>query len=179
MAAMFCVSGGRPLKGTVGPAGNKNAALPILAAPLLTDGPCRIDNVPHIRDVETMLALLAGLGAAVSWTGPNTVDVDASRAESRELDAALCARIRASILLAGPMLARFGRVSLPPPGGDIIGRRRVDTHLLALERLGAEITVGDTYQIEGKRLAAADIFLDRSEEHTSELQSLAYLVCRL
>ena len=102
MAAMFCVSGGRPLKGTVRPAGNKNAALPILAATLLTDGPCRIDNVPHIRDVETMLALLAGLGAAVSWTGPNTVDIDASRAESRELDAALCARIRASILLAGP-----------------------------------------------------------------------------
>ena len=168
MAAMFCVSGGRPLKGTVRPAGNKNAALPILAATLLTDGPCRIDNVPHIRDVETMLALLAGLGAAVSWTGPNTVDIDASRAESRELDAALCARIRASILLAGPMLARFGRVSLPPPGGDIIGRRRVDTHLLALERLGAEITVGDTYQIEGKKLAAADIFLDEPSVTATE-----------
>src|SRR2546428_3933386 len=115
-----------------------------------------------------MLALLVGLGAAVSWTGPNTVDVDASRAESRELDAALCARIRASILLAGPMLARFGRVSLPPPGGDIIGRRRVDTHLLALERLGAEITVGDTYQIEGKRLAAADIFLDEPSVTATE-----------
>src|SRR2546428_13900430 len=117
MAAMFCVSGGRPLKGTVRPAGNKNAALPILAATLLADGPCRIDNVPHIRDVETMLALLVGLGAAGSWTGPNTVDVDASRAGSRELDAALCARIRAPVLLAGPMLARLGRVGLLPPGG--------------------------------------------------------------
>src|SRR3989454_9825180 len=168
MAAMFCVSGGRPLKGTVRPAGNKNAALPSRGAPPPAAGPCRIDNVPHIRDVETMLALLAGLGAAVSWTGPNTVDIDASRAESGGLDAALCARIRASILLAGPMLARFGRVSLPRPGGDIIGRRRVDTHLLALERLGAEITVGDTYQIEGKKLAAADIFLDEPSVTATE-----------
>src|SRR6266571_359247 len=168
MAATYCVSGGRALKGTVRPAGNKNAALPILAATLLVDGPCRIDGVPRIRDVETMLALLEGLGVTAQWTGPNAVEVDASHAEPRELDAALCARIRASILLAGPMLARFGRVSLPPPGGDIIGRRRVDTHLLALERLGAEITVGDTYQIEGKKLAAADIFLDEPSVTATE-----------
>src|SRR6266699_3918695 len=114
--------------------GNKNAALPILPATLLADGPCRIDNVPHIRDVETMLALLAHLGADVQWLAPNTVEVNTARAEPRELDPALSARIRASILLAGPMLARFGRVSLPPPGGDVIGRRRVDTHFLALER---------------------------------------------
>ncbi len=159
MPPSFCVTGGRALKGTIRPAGNKNAALPILAATLLADGPCRIDNVPHIRDVETMLALLEHLGAAVRWDGPNTVEVDAGKAEPRALDPALCAKIRASILLAGPMLARFGRVSLPPPGGDVIGRRRVDTHLLALERLGAEITVGDTYKLEGK-LRGADIFLD-------------------
>src|SRR5947199_4810447 len=168
MAAMFCVSGGRPLKGTVRPAGNKNAALPILAATLLTDGPCRIDNVPHIRDVETMLALLAHLGAAVEWTGPNSVAVDATRAGPRELDPALCARIRASILLAGPMLARFGRLSLPPPGGDVIGRRRVDTHFLALEQLGAEVTVGATYQLEAKKLSGADIFLDEPSVTATE-----------
>ncbi len=168
MAATYCVSGGRALKGTVRPAGNKNAALPILAATLLVDGPCRIDGVPRIRDVETMLALLEGLGVTAQWTGPNAVEVDASHAEPRELDAALCARIRASILLAGPMLARFGRVSLPPPGGDIIGRRRVDTHLLALERLGVTITVGDTYQFEGKKLAAADIFLDEPSVTATE-----------
>src|SRR5437879_7064380 len=161
MPPSFRVSGGRPLKGTIRPAGNKHAALPILAATLLADGPCQIDNVPHIRDVETMLELLAHLGAAVQWTGPNSVEVDAARAEPRELDPALCARIRASILLAGPMLARFGRVHLPPPGGDVIGRRRVDTHFLALERLGAGITVGDTYQVEAPRgLVGADIFLD-------------------
>src|SRR5207249_1364662 len=159
MPPSFSVTGGRALKGTIRPAGNKNAALPILAATLLADGPCRIDNVPHIRDVETMLALLVHLGADVRWLGPNSVEVNTARAEPRELDPALCARIRASILLAGPMLARFGRVSLPPPGGDVIGRRRVDTHFLALERLGADVSVGDAYKLEGK-LKGADIFLD-------------------
>src|SRR5882762_10624069 len=147
MPPSFAVTGGRALKGTVRPAGNKNAALPILAATLLADGPCRIDNVPHIRDVETMLELLAHLGAAVAWTAPNSVEVNTAAVEPRELDPRLSARIRASILLAGPMLARFGRVSLPPPGGDVIGRRRVDTHFLALERLGAEVTVGAAYKL--------------------------------
>src|SRR5213078_1765595 len=128
MPASFCVTGGRVLKGTIHPAGNKNAALPILAATLLADGPCSIDNVPHIR-------------AAVRWTGPNSVEVNTAGAEARDLDHKLCARIRASILLAGPMLARFGRVTLPPQGGDVIGRRRIDTHFLALEQLGADVTV--------------------------------------
>src|SRR6266568_4191530 len=168
MPPSFRVTGGRPLSGTIRPAGNKNAALPILAATLLADAPCRIDNVPRIGDVETMLALLAHLGAEVRWTGDHTVEIDPAHAAPRELDPALCARIRASILLAGPMLARFGRVSLPPPGGDIIGRRRVDTHLLALERLGVTITVGDTYQFEGKKMAAADIFLDEPSVTATE-----------
>jgi UDP-N-acetylglucosamine 1-carboxyvinyltransferase len=168
MPSTFYVSGGRTLKGTVRPAGNKNAALPILAATLLADGPCRIDNVPRIRDVETMLELLAHLGGVARWTGPNTVEVDASRAEPRELDPALCARIRASILFAGPMLARFGRVTLPPPGGDVIGRRRVDTHFLALEQLGAAITVGNAYTLEARPLAGADIFLDEPSVTATE-----------
>src|SRR5881296_3056817 len=168
MAPAFCVTGGRPLKGTIRPAGNKNAALPILAATLLADAPCRIDNVPKIGDVETMLALLVHLGAGVRWSGDHTVEIDPAHAAPRELDPALCGRIRASILLAGPTLARFGRVALPPPGGDVIGRRRVDTHLLALEQMGAEITVGDTYQIEGKKLAAADIFLDEPSVTATE-----------
>jgi UDP-N-acetylglucosamine 1-carboxyvinyltransferase len=159
MPPSFRVTGGRPLHGTIRPAGNKNAALPILAATLLADGPCRIDNVPRIRDVETLLALLQHVGATVQWQGTNTVEIDTSRAEPKPLDPQLCKEIRASILLAGPMLARFGRVTLPPPGGDVIGRRRVDTHFLALERLGAEITVGDAYKFEGK-LKSADIFLD-------------------
>ncbi|PYO59464.1 MAG: UDP-N-acetylglucosamine 1-carboxyvinyltransferase, partial [Gemmatimonadetes bacterium] len=178
MPPSFSVTGGRALKGTIRPAGNKNAVLPILAATLLADGPCRIDNVPHIRDVETMLALLAHLGAEVRWLGPNTVEVNTARAEPRELDPALCARIRASILLAGPMLARFGRVSLPPPGGDVIGRRRVDTHFLALERLGAEVTVGAAYQLEAKSLAGADIFLDETSVTATENALMAAVVAR-
>lgn len=178
MPASFCVTGGRPLKGTIRPAGNKNAALPILAATLLADGPCRIDNVPRIRDVETMLELLAHLGAAVRWLGPNSVEVDTTRAEARELDAALCARIRASILLAGPMLARFGRLSLPPPGGDVIGRRRVDTHFLAFERLGANITVGATYQLEARHLVGADIFLDEPSVTATENALMAAVAAR-
>ncbi len=159
MPPSFRVTGGRALSGTIRPAGNKNAALPILAATLLADGPCRIDNVPRIRDVETLLALLQHVGASVQWLGTNTVEVDTSRTEPKALDPALCKEIRASILLAGPMLARFGRVTLPPPGGDVIGRRRVDTHFLALERLGADVSVGDAYKLEGK-LKGADIFLD-------------------
>src|SRR3989442_3490322 len=99
MAPAFCVTGGRPLKGTIRPAGNKNAALPILAATLLADAPCRIDNVPKIGDVETMLSLLAHLGAAVRWTGDHTVQIDPSYAAPRELLPALCARILSSILL--------------------------------------------------------------------------------
>jgi UDP-N-acetylglucosamine 1-carboxyvinyltransferase len=160
MPPRFLVRGGRPLNGTVRPAGNKNAALPAIAATLLADGPVELGNMPRIRDVETMLDLVADLGAAVEWTGPNTVRVDARGAESKALNPDLCARIRASILLAGPLLARFGRVTLPPPGGDVIGRRRVDTHFLALEQLGASLALGASYQIEAKQLKGTEIFLD-------------------
>jgi UDP-N-acetylglucosamine 1-carboxyvinyltransferase len=160
MPPRYLVRGGRPLSGTVRPAGNKNAALPAIAATLLADGPVELGNIPRIRDVEAMLELVADLGATVEWTAANSVRIDAGKAESRPLNPDLCARIRASILLAGPLLARFGKVTLPPPGGDVIGRRRVDTHFLALEQLGAELAVGDRYEIEAKRLTGADIFLD-------------------
>src|SRR5882724_10549049 len=178
MAAMFCVTGGRPLKGTIRPAGNKNAALPILAATLLTGGVCRIDNVPRIRDVETMLDLLRHLGADTQWIGPNAVAVDTASAELRAVDPVLSARIRASILLAGPMLARFGKVTLPPPGGDVIGRRRVDTHFLALEQLGAEVTVGEEYKVEAKHLSGADIFLDEPSVTGTENALMAATAAR-
>src|SRR5258707_4403918 len=141
MPPSFRVRGERPLSAMIRPAGNKTAAVPILAATLLADGPCRIDNVPRIRDVESLLALLQHVGAAVQWHGTNTVEVDTSGAEPKALDPALSKEIRASILLPGPMLARFGRVTLPPPGGAVIGRRRLDTHFLALERLGAHATL--------------------------------------
>ena len=147
MPARFQVQGGHSLNGTIRPAGNKNAALPILAATLLADGPVTLTNVPRIRDVEAMAALLLHLGARVEWTGPNSLAVDSRAVTDRPLDPSLCAQIRASILFAAPLLARFGRVSLPPPGGDVIGRRRIDTHVLALEALGATVLFGDHYAI--------------------------------
>ena len=174
MPPRFLVRGGRPLRGAIRPAGNKNAALPILASTVLADGPMELDNIPRIRDVETILALLVDLGASAEWIGPNLVRVDARQVRPKPLDPKLCARIRASILLAGPLLARFGKVTLPPPGGDVIGRRRVDTHFLALEQLGASVTVGDRYELEAKKgLIGADIFLDEPSVTGTENAVLA------
>ncbi len=160
MPPRYLVRGGSTLRGTLRPAGNKNAALPAIAAAVMAEGPVELDNMPRIRDVETMLAILAEMGAGVEWLELNHVRIDPRTIENKPLDPRLCARIRASILLAGPLLARFGRVTLPPPGGDVIGRRRVDTHFLALEALGAEVQLGDNYELYGKALKGADIFLD-------------------
>src|SRR4051795_1108039 len=168
MPPRFLVRGGRPLRGTVRPAGNKNAALPILAATVLADGPMELENIPHIRDVETMLALLVDLGASAEWTGPNAVRVDTRALRPKPLDPGLCAKIRASILLAGPLLARFGSVTLPPPGGDVIGRRRVDTHFLALQQLGATFTFDDAFVLRASKLRGADVFLDEPSVTATE-----------
>ncbi|HEU4680849.1 MAG TPA: UDP-N-acetylglucosamine 1-carboxyvinyltransferase [Gemmatimonadales bacterium] len=178
MPPRFLVQGGRQLRGTVRPAGNKNAALPILAATVLADGPVDLDNIPRIRDVETMLALLVDLGATAEWVGPNAVRVDARALKPKPLDPALCAKIRASILLAGPLLARFGSVTLPPPGGDVIGRRRVDTHFLALEQLGASVMVGDRYELEAKGLKGDDIFLDEPSVTGTENALMAAVMAK-
>lgn len=178
MPPRFVVQGGRALNGSVRPAGNKNTALPAIAATLLADGPVDLGNMPRIRDVETMLALVADLGATVEWTGPNTVRVDARPARPKPLDPALCSRIRASILLAGPLLARFGTVTLPPPGGDVIGRRRVDTHFLALEQLGASLSLGESYEIEAKALTGAEIFLDEPSVTGTENALMAAVMAR-
>ncbi|HEX7335897.1 MAG TPA: UDP-N-acetylglucosamine 1-carboxyvinyltransferase [Gemmatimonadales bacterium] len=177
MPPRFLVQGGRQLRGTVRPAGNKNAALPILAATLLADGPVDLENIPRIRDVETMLALLVDLGATAEWTGANAVRVDTRSVKPKPLDPGLCAKIRASILLAGPLLARFGSVTLPPPGGDVIGRRRVDTHFLALEHLGASVMVGDRYELEGK-LKGDDIFLDEPSVTGTENALMAAVMAK-
>jgi UDP-N-acetylglucosamine 1-carboxyvinyltransferase len=178
MPPRFLVQGGRPLKGTVRPAGNKNAALPILAATVLADGPVDLDNIPRIRDVETMLALLLDLGASAEWTGTNALRIDTRGLKPKALDPALCAKIRASILLAGPLLARFGSVTLPPPGGDVIGRRRVDTHFLALEHLGASVMVGDRYELEAKSLRGDDIFLDEPSVTGTENALMAAVMAK-
>jgi UDP-N-acetylglucosamine 1-carboxyvinyltransferase len=135
----FQIEGGKPLEGEVTASGNKNAALPLLTACLLTDEPVTLHNVPDIGDVQTMRKLLMSLGATIENLGPHSWRIQAAKVYAADLDPDLCRSIRASILLAGPMLGRIGEIELPPPGGDVIGRRRVDTHLLALRALGAQV----------------------------------------
>jgi UDP-N-acetylglucosamine 1-carboxyvinyltransferase len=165
-AEAFVIEGGRPLSGRIRAAGNKNGALPILAACLLTNEPVVVRNVPRILDVETMLELLSDVGADVSWIGDD-VHVQAAEITKRELDDELCSRMRASFLLTGPLLARLGSVSAPPPGGDVIGRRRLDPHIHALAELGAEIEVGRRYEMRGA-LRGKNVFLDEASVMATE-----------
>ncbi len=160
------IEGGKPLSGRVRAAGNKNGALPILAACLLTDEPVLLQNLPRIRDVLTMLGLLSQLGAEVEWTGANEVRICAQNI-GHEVDHELASRIRASFLLAGPLLARLGRASVPPPGGDIIGRRRLDPHFHAFAELGAAFELSERYELSGT-LAGAHIHLDEASVMATE-----------
>src|SRR5918992_1938429 len=164
----FVIEGGTPLSGRVSAAGNKTGALPILAATLLASEPVVLSNVPRIRDVETMLALLADVGADVEWIAPNVVRIDSGNASKVELDPELCSRIRASFLLAGPLLARFGRASVPPPGGDVIGRRRLDPHVHALAELGVEIEINGRFDMRTSGLQGRRIFLDEASVMATE-----------
>ncbi len=174
----FIVDGGHPLSGTVRPSGNKNAALPIIASALLTDQPVLLENVPRIRDVETLVDLVRSVGASAEWTGRNALRIHAATVRAADLDPVLCAKIRASILLAGPLLARCGEVVLPPPGGDVIGRRRVDTHFLAFERLGATYSVGERFVIKASQLVGADILLDEPSVTGTENALCAAIAAR-
>jgi UDP-N-acetylglucosamine 1-carboxyvinyltransferase len=164
----FVIEGGTPLGGRVSAAGNKNGALPILAATLLASEPVTLHNVPRIRDVDTMVALLADIGAEVEWIGPNDIRVDTANAHKTDLDAELCSRIRASFLLAGPLIARFGRASVPPPGGDVIGRRRLDPHIHALAELGVDISINGTFDMRTDGLRGRRIFLDEASVMATE-----------
>src|SRR6476660_7919129 len=168
LAESFVIEGGQPLSGRVRAAGNKNGALPVLAACLLTSEPVVLSNVPRIRDVDTMMALISALGAEVEWTGENEVRVHAADVSSHELDPDLARRIRASFLLAGPLLARLGRASVPPPGGDVIGRRRLDPHIHALAELGAQIDVNGRYEMQTSGLRGRPIFLDEASVMATE-----------
>jgi UDP-N-acetylglucosamine 1-carboxyvinyltransferase len=156
----FIVEGGRRLSGTIRPAGNKNAALPILCAALLTDQAVTLENVPHIKDILSLVELIKQAGATAEWTAPNTLVITAKAVRGDTLDPALCTRIRGSILLAAPLLARAGEVHLAPPGGDVIGRRRLDTHFLALEALGAEHEFAERIVFRTRGLRGVDLFLD-------------------
>ena len=155
----FVIEGGRPLSGTIVPAGNKNAALPLLACSLLTAEEVVLHNVPIIRDVEAMLDLLADLGVRVSKRDDNTVVLQADEAGKTEADAMLAERIRASFLVAGPLLTRFGTALMPPPGGDVIGRRRLDPHLDAFRALGATVHHGRDIDISAPEGGLQPCFL--------------------
>ncbi|HEX2121498.1 MAG TPA: UDP-N-acetylglucosamine 1-carboxyvinyltransferase [Thermoanaerobaculia bacterium] len=165
----FVVEGGRRLEGTIRPGGNKNAALPILTACLLTDEPVVLRNLPDIQDVRVMLQILEGLGARVERIEQNVFRIHARGEISSNPDVELSKKIRASILLAGPLLARCGQVAVAKPGGDAIGRRRVDTHLLALEALGAQIEVSaNEYRMSVRELRGKNMFLDEASVTATE-----------
>jgi UDP-N-acetylglucosamine 1-carboxyvinyltransferase len=170
----FLIEGGVPLSGTMVPAGNKNGALPILAASLLTDEEVVIGNVPRIRDVEAMLEILRCLGVSVSWKAANEVVLCASDVRDVEVEPELAELIRASFLLAGPLLARFHRAVMPPPGGDVIGRRRLDPHLDAFRAMGALTECGREIVLSAPRgLRPSDVFLDESSVMATENALLA------
>jgi UDP-N-acetylglucosamine 1-carboxyvinyltransferase len=174
----FVIEGGRPLRGSIRAAGNKNAALPIIAAALLTDEPVTLTNVPAIRDVESMLALVADLGVEVQRSDDSTVRIQAEDIRKHELDEELCTRIRASILLAGPLLARWGEAVVPPPGGDVIGRRRLDTHIHAFSRLGADIRANRGFHMRAQGLVGAHVFLDEASVTGTENAVMAAVLAQ-
>jgi UDP-N-acetylglucosamine 1-carboxyvinyltransferase len=170
----FVIQGGAPLSGEIVAAGNKNAALPILAACLLTEEDLILRNVPRIRDTEAQVAILAKLGVEVEWLGFNDLRLCAANVATTDVDEGLAARIRASFLLAGPLLARFGEVRMPPPGGDTIGRRRLDPHLDAFRDLGATITGSRMIELHASGgLEACEIFMDEPSVMGTENALLA------
>jgi UDP-N-acetylglucosamine 1-carboxyvinyltransferase len=174
----FIIEGGVPLQGEVTPAGNKNAALPLLAACLLTEEPVVLRNVPHIKDVLVMRKLVESLGAQVDDLDDRTWRITARDLRPADLDPDFCRRIRASILVAGPMTARIPEFKLPPPGGDVIGRRRLDTHILALRALGVDVRYerGFTFRSEGLR--GSDFLMDEASVTATENAIMAAVLAR-
>ncbi len=169
MSQQFVIQGGHALAGTVTPTGNKNAALPILAAVLLSDEEIILENVPDILDVHAMLAILDDLGVSVREEPDGALAFKADRLRGVSLDPDLCRRLRASVLFAGPLLAREHAVDLPMPGGDFIGRRRIDTHLMAFRELGATVEVAErVYRMSHQGLRGAEIFLDEASVTATE-----------
>jgi len=166
----FLIEGGQPLRGEIIPSGNKNAALPLLAACLLTDEPVVLHNLPDIGDVRTMRRLLESLGVGIETLDVHTWRIQASQVREADLDPDLCRGMRASILLAGPMVKRTKKIELPPPGGDVIGRRRVDTHLLALGAMGVDFAYSEgEFRLHAPRgLHGADILLDEASVTATE-----------
>lgn len=172
----YLINGGTPITGTVRASGNKNAALPCIAASLLTEEEIVLRNVPDIEDVHVMVSILRSLGVTAEQRDANTWRFDSSALRSSEITADLASRIRASILFAGPLLARTGSVVLAPPGGDVIGRRRLDTHFLALEGLGATVSVDGAFHLTVGRLTGGELFLDEASVTATENAIMAAVV---
>jgi UDP-N-acetylglucosamine 1-carboxyvinyltransferase len=164
----YAIEGGFPLKGRIKASGNKNAALPCLAATLLTDQPVVLRNLPEIEDVHVMIEILTTLGSSVQKIGHNEYRLQTLDITREEIPPHLAQKIRASVLLAGPLLARKGRVLLPPPGGDVIGRRPLDTHFLALMELGTRVESGNFFVLTANKLKGAAIFLDETSVTATE-----------
>lgn len=175
----FIINGGIPLNGELTPSGNKNAALPLLAACLLTSEPVTLHNVPDILDIKALLKLLESLNVKIEPLSQTSFRFDSSDIRPADLDPTLCRQIRASILLAGPLISRVNELNLPPPGGDIIGRRRVDTHFLAFSRLGVTTTIVDNqFHFESKGLIGADILLDEASVTATENAIMACVLAK-
>ena len=164
----YVIEGGYPIRGRVRASGNKNAALPCIAASLLTDEPVILSNIPDIEDVHVMLEILVDLGARVERRGANEWEICCASVNETEIPEESATQVRASILFAGPMLGRSGKVTLAPPGGDVIGRRRLDTHFLALKGLGASVEVNGRYVITANKLVGLDLFLDEASVTATE-----------
>jgi len=174
----YHIHGGIPLNGTIKVSGNKNAALPCIAASLLTDEPVILQNIPDIEDVHVMLDVFTALGGEAVNIEPNTWQLQLRDIKCSEIPREQAKKIRASILFAGPLLARTGKVILPPPGGDIIGRRRLDTHFQVLTELGAKVKVGETFSFSAKSLEGADIFLDEASVTATENAIMAAVLAK-
>ncbi|MDR1587546.1 MAG: UDP-N-acetylglucosamine 1-carboxyvinyltransferase [Treponema sp.] len=174
----YLIEGGFPLNGTIKASGNKNAALPCIAAALLTDEPVILRNIPDIEDVQVMLEVYTALGGEAEILGPNAWKLSLRNIKSAEIPLEQAKKIRASILFAGPLLARTGRAVLPPPGGDVIGRRRLDTHFLALTELGAKVRAGASFVFSAKTLKGADIFLDEASVTGTENAVMAAVLAK-
>ncbi len=175
--ARFIIKGGSPVGGVVRPIGNKNAALPMLAACVLTDESITLKRVPDIDDVRVMLQLLEAMGVSVDRRG-SRLTLNAARLHASELAPDLCRKVRSSILFAGPLTARTGRTVLHPPGGDIIGRRRLDTHHQGLSALGMDITLGESFSFSADGLRGADILLDEASVTATENIMMAAVLAR-
>ncbi|MDR2397637.1 MAG: UDP-N-acetylglucosamine 1-carboxyvinyltransferase [Spirochaetaceae bacterium] len=174
----YRIQGGYPIQGTIQASGNKNAALPCIAAALLTDEPVTLKNIPHIEDVQVMLEVYQSLGGTVQTLSTNAYRMSLGNIKTSAIPEEYAHKIRASILFAGPLLARTGKAILPPPGGDVIGRRRLDTHFLALTELGASVASNGAFTFSAPTLQGADIFLDEASVTATENALMAAVLAR-